>query len=511
MSNNITVIIFLAKQVNIPIKSGNTKIGDTMTQTAGISKSLLKNESELRLRLSDSFDILYKKITVSGYDILAVMSDSMCNSLLVTQQILSPILGCSSLPEAADECAEYIDREVIAGADRMKTYTLDSAVENILSGLAVIFIDGSDCAVSVGVQGFARRGVGQAQTEVDERSSQEAFCECFKDNIALLRRRIRSDKLKAQLITAGRTSRTRLCLCYLSDRVPEENIKAVKAQIASSMPDTVLCSGNITELLDSRRFSFFSAVGTTERPDIACAKIAEGRIVIIIDGTPFAVIVPYLFSENFQTMDDYIFRPFYAGMARMIKYSAFLISVFLPSVYIAVCSFHHEILPVSMLYDIAVQESITPFPVMPETIFIHFVYEIVREAGLRMPKAVGNAVSIVGALVIGQAAVDAGLIAAPMLIVMALSAVSSFIVPTLYQSVAILRFIFMIIGGIFGFYGIITGFAALLITSSYTNVFSVPISAPVSPFSLRSMRDTFVRLNWRRLARRSFNIQELRR
>lgn len=482
-------------------------------QTKGekLSQSLDCNLEALKERFSGCFDIIFKPVEVDNARILFVMADGMCDNMLVTEQIVKPILTADHLPKKADICLGHIASGIVSGIDQSRAYTLDAVTENILSGLVAIFVDGVDCCLLVGVQGYPKRNVEMSQSEVDERTSHEAFCEHFKDNVALLRRRMRTSKLKTELITVGSTSRTRLCICYLEGRAKPETVRAVKQKIQSSRLDTVFCTGYISELLDSKRFTFFSAVGSTEKPDTACAKMSEGRIVIIVDGTPFAIIVPYLFSENFQTMDDYNFRPFYAGMTRIIKSLALLISVFLPSVYIAVCTFHQEMLPISILYDVAVQESITPFSVMLETIFIHFVYEIVREAGVRMPKAVGNAVSIVGGLVIGQAAVDAGLIAAPMLIIMALSAISSFTVPTLYQPVAFLRFLFMIVGGVFGFYGIVTGFLAVLINSCWASPFGVPLTAPVSPFSLKAMRDTFVRVSWRRLAKKRFSIKELER
>ena len=295
----------------------------------------------------------------------------------------------------------------------------------------------------------------------------------------------------------------------MSDRAKRETVDDIKSKIKNAKLDTVLGSGYLRPFLDSKRFSFFSALGTTERPDVACAEMAEGRVLIIVDGTPFALIAPYLFSENFQTMDDYNFRPFYTTLIRVLKFASFFIAVFLPGLYIAICTFHQEIVPVSMIYDLAIQESITPFPVMLETIFIHFVYEIVREAGLRMPKSVGQTVGIVGALVIGDAAVTAGLVAAPMLIVVALSAITSFVVPHLYQPVAFLRFVFMVIGGTFGIYGIVIGATVLLVNICAANPYGVPLLSPLAPFSPGAMRDNFIRTTWLRLGKRELKIDKM--
>jgi spore germination protein KA len=194
--------------------------------------------------------------------------------------------------------------------------------------------------------------------------------------------------------------------------------------------------------LDTRNPSIFSGVGFTERPDVLTAKISEGKICIIVDGTPNALIVPYVFIEHFHSMDDYLKRPYYATFIRILKIVSFLFSVFLPGFYVAICTFHQEIIPETMIFGITGQESRTPLPVMLEALLIHLIYEIVREGGLRMPKSVGHAISIVGALVIGESAVTAGILSAPMLIVVGLTAVSSFVVSTLYEPVAVLRFAF---------------------------------------------------------------------
>ena len=288
--------------------------------------------------------------------------------------------------------------------------------------------------------------------------------------------------------------------------LPEEE---VKQRLQNAKLDMVLESGYIQPFLDHKGLSFFSGVGVTERPDTLCAKISEGRVGVIVDGTPFALIVPHLFIENFQSIDDYSNRPFYALFLRALKFISFAISMLLPGIYVAVAIFHQELLPASMLFDIAVSEGRTPFPIMLEALVIHFIYEIMREAGLRMPKTVGHAVSIVGALVIGDAAVTAGLIAAPMLIVLALTAISSFVVPSLYEPAAVLRFLFIIVGGLTGLYGIMLILGLLILNACSINPYGVPYSAPITPFEKGAMRDLVLRVGWKRLGRYKMKGQDL--
>ena len=250
-------------------------------------------------------------------------------------------------------------------------------------------------------------------------------------------------------------------------------------------------------------------MGFTERPDVLTAKISEGKICIIVDGTPNALIVPYLFVEHFHSLDDYLKRPYYATFIRVLKLVSFLFSVFLPGLYVAVCTFHQEIIPETMIFGITGQESRTPLPVMFEALFIHLIYEIVREAGLRMPKSVGHAISIVGALVIGESAVTAGILSAPMLIVVGLTAVSSFVVSTLYEPVAVLRFAFIIVGGISGLYGIMLCFTAVLINASAINPYGVPFTSPLSPTKLGAWRDFIVRASWKLMGKNRMEVNKL--
>lgn len=490
------------------IENITTEVGGE-EQKMPVFDNLKMNISYLKSQFGESFDILYKEIKVGNADICFVMADGMCENILVVEQVVKPILSENKYPVKREKMLEYISENVVSGIDQTKAETLEDAIRNVISGLVVLFVDGVNYCECFGVQGFPKRSIENSISEVEERGAHEGFTESFKDNVALMRRRIRSPVLKCEIVEAGKTSKTRVCVCYMSDRAKAETVNDIKARIKNAKLDTILGSGYLRPFLDSKRFSFFSALGTTERPDVACAQMAEGRIVVIIDGTPFAIIAPYMFAQNFQTMDDYNFRPFYTALIRILKFLSFFISIFLPGLYIALCTFHQEAIPISTLYDMAIQESITPFPVMIETIFIHFVYEIVREAGLRMPKPVGQTVGIVGALVIGESAVTAGLVAAPMLIIVALSAITSFVVPHLYQPIAFLRFVFMVIGGTFGIYGMITGASVLLVNICAANPYGVPLLSPIAPFSLGAMRDNFIRLSWKRLGRRDLKIDKM--
>jgi spore germination protein KA len=273
--------------------------------------------------------------------------------------------------------------------------------------------------------------------------------------------------------------------------------------------DTVLASGYIQRYFQDETFSLFSTVGTTERPDTFCGRLNEGRVGILVDNTPVALNMPYLLIENFQNMDDYAVGPYYATFTRFIKYFAFFISVLLPGLYVAIGSFNQALLPSQLLYVLAQAEESTPFSLVLEALLMQVIYEMVREAGLRLPKQIGFAISIVGALIIGQAAVAAGLIGAPMVIIVAITATTSLIVPTLYEPGVILRFLFIFIAGMAGLYGMTIGAAFLLIHICSIKSYEVPFTAPVSPFSFFSMRDVVLRLPWKVLSKRKIAVQDL--
>jgi spore germination protein KA len=292
----------------------------------------------------------------------------------------------------------------------------------------------------------------------------------------------------------------------LQNPVTDETLQEVKLRLENLKLDTVLGAGYLRKCLDTKRKSLFTMVGQTERPDTFAAKLCEGKIGIIVDGTPFALIVPRLFIENFQTLDDYINRPYYATFMRIVRFLAFLISVFLPGVFVSIGLFHQEMIPDDMLFNIVLMESNTLFTLTMEALVIHFIYETVREAGLRMPKSIGHAVSIVGALVIGDAAVTAGLIGAPMLIIVALTAICSLVSSDLYQPIAVLRIAFILIGGLSGLYGIMIGAAALIIVLASMTDYGVPFLAPFTPYRKNLLRDSLVRISMEKLGKNIFDI-----
>ncbi|MEG1943669.1 MAG: spore germination protein, partial [Angelakisella sp.] len=387
-----------------------------------------------------------------------VMFEGLISNLQVSDFLLRPL---AKLPEEADSpqrVLDYLRHSVMPASDRKEAQTYGEVMSFAMSGFAVVVIDGIASAVVLGYQGFATRGISEPSAETNLKGSREGFCEAIVTNVALVRRRIKSPLLTVECMTLGSISNTKVKLLYLSGVASQKMVGEIRSRLAKVNINVLLNSGCLRPFLDDGKFSLFSGMGTTERPDTLCAKISEGRVGILVDGTPFALIVPFLFAEHFQTMDDYTARPFFALFIRALKFISFFATVMLPGCYVGIISFHPELIPRVLLDSFVRSVVYTPLPAMAEAIIVFVLYELLREAGLRLPRPIGHAISIVGGLVIGDAAVTAGLVGLPMVILIAVTAVSSFVVPSLYEPVTLLRFTFNLVCGILGLFGIYLGF-----------------------------------------------------
>ena len=473
-----------------------------------VRENAVENGRLIKETFKGSFDIVVKKGYCGGKCVVFANCDGLCNSQKIADNAIRPMfLYPDKLPE--ENVIDFIRDNIICGTEQKVETSLDNAVKEILRGTLIIFVEGQSQCIVFGVQNIPERSLQEPDNEVQEFGAREGFTENIKTNLTLVRKRLCTTNFKIEMIESGKTTKTRVLLCYMKGRADIDVLDEVRSRINSLNVDSVWDAGFFRKSLDTKHKSFFTMVGQTQRPDVFAAKLCEGKIGIIVDGTPFALVVPKLFWENFQTLDDYINRPFFATFMRGVRFLAFLISIFLPGIFVSIGLFHQEMLPDDMLFNIVIMESNTLFTLTLEALIIHFIYEIVREAGLRMPKSIGHAVSIVGALVIGDAAVTAGLIGAPMLIVVAMTAICSLVSSDVYQPISVLRIIFIIVGGNTGLYGIMIGAAALLISLASMTNYGVPFLAPVSPYNKSLWRDSLVRASNKRLGQQIFDINGL--
>lgn len=381
---------------------------------------------------------------------------------------------------------------------------MTKVVENILSGQAVLLIEGTPQAIVSSVRQMEDRSVEEPQSEPLVRGPRDGFVESLRINTTLIRRRLKTSRLKMEIFKVGTLSRTDVAVIYIDGIANNKIVDEVKRRIKRIEIDGVLESSYLEEFIEDDPSSIFPQVNTTERPDRMCACLLEGRVGILVDNTPICLIVPATFPQFLQSPEDYYNRFPYATFTRILRFVTMHIALLLPSAYIAVLTFHQEMLPTPLLISIAGQREGVPFPAFLEALMMEMVFEFLREAGVRLPRPIGQAVSIVGALVIGQAAVSAGLVSSAMVMVVSLTAIASFTIPTISGSYAvrILRFPMMVLAASFGLFGIMVGLMAILIHVCALRSFGVPYITPLAPFSSSDFKDSFIRMPWWAMIRR---------
>ncbi len=472
-----------------------------------ISANLRENLAYTDALFENCMDYLCRNFRIGETGAALLSFDGLIDKRTVSESILTPVLNAGVTHKGGKGLYEALRDHALSSAELVETDSFGTLLDLLLSGFAALLIDGSEKAMLFGVQGFETRSVSEPAMEAAQRGSREGFVEAWQINASLIRRRLRTSDLKIERMVLGTASRTNLALCYLASAAPRALVDRIKSRLSKIRIQTVLASGYLAPFLEYG--GLFGCVGYTERPDTVCGKIAEGRVAILVDGTPDVLIVPFLFTEYFQNFDDYVVRPFFAAFSRILKWIAFFAAILLPASYIALMTDHPQLLSGEMLERIASENAATPLSFFSETIFTMILYEIMREAGQRVVKSLGGAVGIVGGLVVGEAAVNAKIIGSMTLMVVAASALCSYTVPKLYESIGAVRMMLILSAGIFGVWGIFLFLSYLLINTCAQSAFGVPFTAPLTPFSRDSMRDTFLRQSWRKLSRRVMNLRDL--
>ncbi len=475
-----------------------------------ISIFLDENLNNIKIYTDNSSDVIIKSGTIGQNRIAVLTCEGMADTDTLAELIYDKLNAVGNYdPMPPEELMSRLFNEYLIAAEQLELSTLGDVVLKMQSGFAIILVDGCTRGIAIGIQGYKTRGIDEPTSELNVRGSREGFVEAVRTNMAMVRRRIKSPTLVFEMQQLGSRSNTDICICYISDKADPKLLQNVKQRIKSVDLNTILESGYLQPFLEGEGGWFFSECGTCERPDTFAAKLYEGRIGILVDGTPFALVVPHLFIESFQAFDDYTQKPFYAAFIRMVRIIAYLITLFLPGAYVAIASYNPEMLPSSLILNLAAAEQTAPFSLMVECLFIHFMYEILREAGIRLPRPIGHAIGVVGGLVIGDITVSAGLVGAPMVLVVALSGLCSFVVPQNYEKIVVLRFLYIFSGGIFGLYGLLLTAGAVIVKMCSLNTYGVPYMAPISPFSPKASRDMLIRANWKRMAKNDVTVQSL--
>ena len=421
--------------------------------------------------------------------------DGMADNQVVDEYIVKPIVGSAALG-LSDDPAEELSRDVLVANDVRRESAVETLVSDILSGDTLVFADGSSEALIISTKGYKTRAVSEPDAEKALRGPREGFTESLLVNLSLVRRKLHTPDLKMKFRTFGTRSNTKACLVYLESLTDPDLLAELERRLDRIDIDGVLDTNYISELIKDAPRSPFKTIGTTERPDVVAGKLLEGRIALILDGTPVALTLPYLFIENFQSDDDYYLNYYFASMGRLLRILGFLFSLSIPAVYVAFTTFHREMIPTNLALSVMQAHQGIPFPTFLECFLMLIIFEIIRETGIRMPSNIGQALSIVGALVIGQAAVQAKFISAPMVIVVAITAITGLINPKVKGATILFRFLSLFAAAILGLFGFAFVFAALMIHLYSLESFGVVYMSQVSSVRPQEMKDNAVRAPW---------------
>lgn len=405
------------------------------------------------------------------------------------------------------EIYEALNKNAMGLSDVTYFSTIEEAAEGVLTGEAILFVDGYEKAIKIPDDGYPMMGISEVDSEKVVRGSNEGFTDSVKQNAALIRRRIRSPKVKVKQLKAGVRSGTNIYLVYMEDLVYTGLLAEVERRMEGFAVDGVLDSGIIEQLTEEKWYSPFPQFQTTQRPDRAAMSILEGRAVLMSDNSPEALILPADYNSFIRTSDDYYNRWEIASFERFLRYIASFFAMTLPGFYLAVTNFHTQILPTTLLLSFADARKGVPFPAVVEVMIMEFSFELLREAGVRLPGAMGNTIGIVGGLIIGQAAVEANLVSPIVVIVISFTALCSFAIPNEEFATAfrLLKFLFIGICAVFGYFGLLVGLLAVLIHLASLKSFDVPYLMPFVGADLNDYedeRDFFWRFPLRKLKKR---------
>lgn len=480
------------------------KLSGNLEKDISLFKEIFKKDCALRIKR-------IKARKCENLDCALVYMDGMVDSEQVNDAVIEPLLTVD-VKKSSEDLSEYIENQVLFARDVKKLDNLADIISGILYGEALLLINGSQKGLNIDVKGWKTRGISEPQDERVLKGPREGFEEAALLNLAMLRRKLQTPDFCSETLRVGRRTGTMVFVCYLDSLADSAMVVELKKRIKKIDIDGILDSNYIAELIRDRKHSLFKTNGSSERPDVIASKLLEGRIAIIVDGTPVVITFPYLFSENFQSDEDYYRNFAVSSVGRFLRYLCFFLSVSIPAVFIAVTAFHRELLPTSLAISVAQLRGGVPFSPFTECLLMIFVFEILKETGARMPQSLGHALGIVGGLVVGQAAVDARIISTPMLIVIALSGISGLMIPKLNGAVFYYRFIFLFLGVFLGLLGYIIGILGMIMHILSLDSLGVDYTSDLRRGDFQSLKDTFWRTSWTKMLKRPpFNRNIMRK
>jgi spore germination protein KA len=482
------------RAMRLKAADGNINAEETK-EAAPIPTSSVQVKASLESAFNGSFDFVLKAF--EGDTVLMAYLDGLVDKLLISESIVTPITQIvheikNGGPKKRK--AVYL-RTKLASLCNMAEFTdFNECINSILSGGAIIFMDGDATALNISLQKFESRPISEPASETVSRGSREGFTEALLINTTLIRRIVKDSSLVFELMTIGRITKTNVSICYLKGLANQEIIDEVRKRLKNIKTEAILESGYLEEYLTDSPFSIFPTVFNSERPESVAGKLLEGRVAIICDGTPNVLTVPNLFVEYLQYAEDYNNRWLFSIVIRAVRLFAFYLSILAPAFYIALLCFHPDVIPFKLLVTLTASQQGVPLSPLIEMLVLTVLFEIIKESGLRISRSMGQAVSIVGGLIIGQAAVQAGIFSAPSVVIIGATSLSAFIISKLDATVIIMRVLLMVAANILGILGVVLLTIGLLIYMCSLKSFGVPYLSPITPLSGKDMKDSFIRI-----------------
>ena len=454
---------------------------------AGV-KALLEKD------FNGSFDFKIK--TFAGDTVVMAFIDGLVDKVMVEMSVVKPIQAVAGELKArkGEDRLPFLQGKLgpVSAVELLENF--NDCVERIMSGDTLLFIDGSAAAIDIGLQKFEHRGVEESKSEAVTRGSREGFTEVLQINMTMIRRIIKDSRLVFELTRAGRQTKTNVAFCYIRGLANQAVVDEVRKRLRNIKAAEILESGYIEEYLTDHPTSIFPTVFNSERPQTVASKLLEGRVAVICDGTPVVLVVPCLFIDFMQFSEDYNSRFGLTAVIRLIRFTALYICTMAPAYYVALVCFHQDVIPFKLLLTVASARRGVPFPPLAEMLILTVLFEILKESGVRMPGVLGESVSIVGGLIIGQAAVQAGLVSTPAVVVVAATSLGSFIFSKLDSVTFILRVSLMFAANIIGILGVVLGSVAFFAYMCALKSFGVPYLSPLVPLDVKDMKDLVVRM-----------------
>jgi len=477
-------------------------------------ESLEKNIEAIEKLFSNCYDIIIRRIEVGDVNrvkMAVIYIDGLIDKDHISRFTVGHLFCEEELKQFTlkgyrNSLIDIISKEVIANTEIKEEHHMDKIVNAILSGDTVLLIDKVDKCIIIGSRGWPSRGIGEPETETVIRGPRDGFTEVLKVNTTLVRRRIKDTNLKIIVKQVGRRSKTDVAIMYMDDIVDKSLLKELKERLATLDIDSIPDSSVLESLIEDNYLSPFPQIESTERPDAVAASLYEGRVALIVDNSPFALILPATFGTLLQSSEDHYSRWAESSFVRLIRLFAVALTVLSPSLYVAVTAYHPGLLPTILTYYLAASRINVPFPAVVEATLMELTLELLRESGTRISGPIGTTVGIVGGLIIGQAAVEAGIVSPLMIIIVAVTTISSFAIPSYELGVGfrLWRFILIACASVLGLYGIVLGIIVLLTHLVRLNSFGVPYTSPYSGLGISEgeLKDTLIKAPTQHLQQR---------